>query len=638
MDRWSGAYDGPRHYFSRVVRWLCLKVVALCLLLLSSPAVAATTPKPKALYRDGPTGRYLLDGNWYHRADPADQGTKLAWQRSTTASGWLTTHVPVAVNAGDFSLQSYTGVVHWFRKDFKVPRASRDADWIFRFESVNYRAKAWLNGRPIGQHVGAYLPFEFRAKGIRPGKVNRLVVRVDSRRQKFDLPPLSVRSNGQFEGGWWNYNGILREVYLRRVVHLDMESAFVTPRLRCRTCPATVTIDARVANVTRHGRRAAVSGTFQGARLRFKPHRVPGHGTAHFKARIKIRHPSLWEPGHPALYRVDLSLADQGGRLVQRYRIHTGIRSLSVNRLGRIVLNGREVNLRGASIHEDSLSRGAALTPAQMRQNFAYLRELGATVTRQHYPLNPYELELADRYGILVWSEIPVYRMKSTLFNIAEVRNKALRMLREEITRDYNHPSVMVWSIGNENASRPKRGFQHYILKAAHTVEKLDPTRLVGLATSGFPTVEKQKIYLNLDVLGVNDYFGWYGGPRGSIADRTKLAGYLNRLHSDYPNQALVITEVGAEANRNGPVTEKGTYQFQADFLKYQLDVLDSLPFINAVLIWNLRDFRVKPGWAGGNPLPHPPVNEKGLIDDNGYRKPAFGVVRQIYHSLRPFR
>ena len=196
----------------------------------------------------------------------------------------------------------------------------------------------------------------------------------------------------------------------------------------------------------------------------------------------------------------------------------------------------------------------------------------------------------------------------------------------------------MVWSIGNENASRPKRGFQHYILKAAHTVEKLDPTRLVGLATSGFPTVEKQKIYLNLDVLGVNDYFGWYGGPRGSIADRTKLAGYLNRLHSDYPNQALVITEVGAEANRNGLVTEKGTYQFQADFLKYQLDVLDSLPFINAVLIWNLRDFRVKPGWAGGNPLPHPPVNEKGLIDDNGYRKPAFGVVRQIYHSLRPFR
>jgi hypothetical protein len=100
-------------------------------------------------------------------------------------------------------------------------------------------------------------------------------------------------------------------------------------------------------------------------------------------------------------------------------------------------------------------------------------------------------------------------------------------------------------------------------------VRKLDPTRLIGIATSGFPTVEKQRIYLNLDVIGVNDYFGWYSGPRSSIADRAALSGYLNRLHSDYPNQAFCVTEFGAEANRHGPVTEKGTYEFQADFLKY---------------------------------------------------------------------
>ena len=93
-----------------------------------------------------------------------------------------------------------------------------------------------------------------------------------------------------------------------------------------------------------------------------------------------------------------------------------------------------------------------------MRQNIGYLRDLGATITRSHYPLHPYTLELADRYGILVWSEIPVFRMASRLFAISEVRNKALRMLREEIARDANHPSVAVWSIGNENASRPGTG------------------------------------------------------------------------------------------------------------------------------------------------------------------------------------
>jgi beta-glucuronidase len=228
--------------------------------------------------------------------------------------------------------------------------------------------------------------------------------------------------------------------------------------------------------------------------------------------------------------------------------------------------------------------------------------------------------------------------MASHLFAISEVRLKALRMLREEIMRDVNHPSVMVWSVGNENASRPGTGLRKYIRKAARTVEELDPTRLVGIATSGFPTVEKQGIYTELDVLGINDYFGWYNGPRGTIADRGQLSGYLNRLHSDYPNQALVITEFGAEANRVGPVDEKGTFAFQADFLKYHLDVIDSKPFVNGALIWNLRDFRVKPGWEGGNPKPNPPINYKGLVDDNGHEKPAFAVVQEIFRRTGPFR
>jgi len=269
---------------------------------------------------------------------------------------------------------------------------------------------------------------------------------------------------------------------------------------------------------------------------------------------------------------------------------------------------------------------------------FENLRDLGATITRAHYPLSPYELELADRYGILVWSEIPVYRMKSTLFNVTAIRARALRMLRETITRDYNHPAVMVWSLGNENASRPKRGLRRYIRIATRTARRLDPTRLTGIAISGYPTVEKQAIYQRLDVIGINDYFGWYPGPAGSIADPRGLDGYLDRMHSDYPRTALMITEFGAEANRHGPVSEKGTYEFQSEFLDYHLRVFARKPFINGAIVWSLHDFRVKPGWAGGNPLPHPPVNEKGLIDDAGFRKPAFATVRQVFQRTGPFR
>ena len=610
----------------------------LATLLAAAPAHAADRPKPGALYHDGPSGRYLVNGTWYQRPDSQDAGIAQRLQRQESLAGWTRTTVPSASNAGVFTPESYIGTVHWYRKDFRLPRASSSSKWVLRFESVNYRARVWLNGKPIGTHVGSYLPFELRAKSVRRRGVNRLVVRVDSRRQKFDIPPLSQRASGAFEGGWWNYNGILREVYLRKVDQFDFEEVFFEPRLRCRTCAATVVVHAKVANVNTRGATARITGSFGGRRLRFRAHRVPGRGRARFRARVRIRNPRLWSPERPTLYGGSLRLQTSTGRAVQRYRVRTGIRSLSVSRLGRIQLNGRDVNLRGASMHEDSLSRGAALTPNQMRQNVGYLRDLGATITRSHYPLHPYTLELADRYGILAWSEIPVFRMASRLFAISEVRHKALRMLRTEIVRDANHPSVAVWSIGNENASRPGTGLRKYIRKAERTVRDLDPTRLIGLATSGFPTVEKQQIYTELDVLGINDYFGWYNGPRGTISDRNQLSGYLNRLHSDYPNQAIVITEFGAEANRSGPVTEKGTYEFQTDFLHYHLDVFASKPFVSGALIWNLRDFRVKPGWAGGNPLPNPPVNEKGLVDDQGRKKPAWGTVRQIYRATGPFR
>jgi beta-galactosidase/beta-glucuronidase len=617
---------------------LVLLALSGAVALLPAPALAAKRPQPKALYENGPSGRYLLDGTWYRRADPLDQGVGSGFQLSRGLAGWTRTSVPNAMNAGDFSVESYLGSVGWYRKDFKVPRASTDSKWVFRFESVNYRARVWLNGKPLGTHVGAYLPFEVRAKDIKRGGVNRLVVRVDGRRQKFDIPPLSVRSSGAFEGGWWNYTGILREVYLRKVTNLDFANVRVRPSLHCRSCAAVVKVVATVENVTRRGRRVAISGRFGKWPLRFRAHRVAGHQSRRFKARLRVRNPRLWSPENPALYSLRLSLADRGGREVQRYRARTGIRVFKVDRLGRVELNFREVNLRGASVHEDNPILGAAIGPDQMRTNISFLQQLGATITRSHYPLHPYFLELADRKGILVWSEIPVFRMASRLFAISEVRLKALRMLREEIERDANHPSVMVWSVGNENASRPGTGLRKYIRKAARTVQELDPTRLVGIATSGFPTVQKQRIYTELDVLGVNDYFGWYNGPRGTISDRAQLDGYLNRLHSDYPNQALFITEVGAEANRDGPVEEKGTYAFQAEFLKYHLDVFDSNPFINGALIWNLRDFRVKPGWEGGNPKPSPPVNFKGLVDDAGKPKPAFAVVQEVFRRTGPFR
>ena len=132
-------------------------------------------------------------------------------------------------------------------------------------------------------------------------------------------------------------------------------------------------------------------------------------------------------------------------------------------------------------------------------------------------------------------------------------------------------------------------------------------------------------------MLGVNDYFGWYPGPAGDIADPSLLGDYLAKERACYPKQAIMVTEYGAEANRSGPVDERGTYQFQSQYVSSQLAELDALPWLSGAIYWALSDFLVWPGWTGGNPYPTPPLFSKGLLTYQGMPKPAFGVAQQAY-------
>jgi beta-glucuronidase len=137
-------------------------------------------------------------------------------------------------------------------------------------------------------------------------------------------------------------------------------------------------------------------------------------------------------------------------------------------------------------------------------------------------------------------------------------------------------------------------------------------------------------------VLGVNDYFGWYVGPSGQIFDRTRLPGYLDHLRACYPKQALMVTEFGAEANRDGPPEEKGTYAYQQDFVNYHLGVFAARPWLSGAIYWALDEFWVRPGWDGGDPRPQPPIFQKGLISYDGVPKPAFADVQRWYTQTPP--
>jgi beta-glucuronidase len=620
----------------RALRTLPL-VFALSLALpahaLAASGNAAVAPTAKVLYHDGYTGRYLLDGAWYLRLDPLDQGLPQGFQRQAGLAGWTQITVPNAWNATDLSDASQRGGVAWYRKDFRVPAATKTTSWVARFESVNYRARVYLNGQQIGTHEGAYLPFEVPLTNVRKRGVNHLVIRVDSRRSDSDLPPLVDSDNGTPGGGWWNYGGLLREVYLRKVDRVDIASLVARPILPCRACDASVLVQATLHNVDRKKRKVAFHASVGGLAAHFKSVTIPAHGQRQVSAKVTISNPRLWEPGDPQLYRVKAS-ASIGGHTGASYDVHIGIRSIKVKK-GRLILNGVPTTLRGASVHEEAPGTGGALTPEQVRAQFGELQQLGATLTRSHYPLNPQFLEAADRAGVMVWDEIPMYRMSDQALNMKSVRDKGLTDIQAMILRDQNHPSVLTWSIGNENPSQPGFGQTRYIEAAHALVNQMDPTRLLAFDIAGYPSTPKIPQYKYITALGINDYFGWYPGPSGQLVDRNGLGPYLDQMHAFYPRLALFVTEYGAESNRHGAVDEKGTYEFQDDWLAFQNSVFDSKSYLNGAIVWILRDFKVRPGWDGGNPVSGAPYNQKGVMDQNGDPKPAYPLLQRIYQNVQ---
>ena len=614
---------------------LCIPVALAAISTASGqgPAYVAQPPSKGAQDRDGQTGRYLLGGTWLYRADPGDAGVAQGWWGNVAATdGWSPVAIPNAFNAGDFSSASALGSVGWYRRDFVLPSgafapalAPRDRFWMIRFESVNYRATVWLNGRLIGSHAGTSLPFEFDLRGLRPG-VNRLLVRVDSRRSPSDLPPGP-------NGGWWNFGGILREVYLRAVQTADLARVRVRPLLPCPRCPASVEEVAQVRNLTGAPQAVRLRGLYGSTPVDLGEATLGPWGTWTARAQVVIPDPQLWSPDHPVLYRAKLSLADAQGRPLSGYVTYSGVRSITVTRGGRLELNGRPVRLRGVELREQNVKTGAALSADQLTQLVGWAKTLGATVIRSD-PLDPQLAEMADRDGLLIWSEIPVSGLVGDTYLAQRAwRSRADALLADNIAANENHPSVFLWSIGNELATPATSAEGAYIASAAGLAHHLDPTRPVGIATQGWPGLPCQSAYAPLDVIGLNEYFGWYDSGGGETDDRDALGRFLDSLRRCYPNKAILVSEFGFESNRNGPVEERGTYQFQREAAAYHLRVFASKPWLSGAIYFLLQDAAVSPGFGGGDPWPQPPFVQKGLLDLQGNQKPAFATVSWIYHA-----
>ncbi|MGZ4255103.1 MAG: glycoside hydrolase family 2 protein [Solirubrobacteraceae bacterium] len=583
-----------------------------------------------------PPAAIALDTGWRSVPDPENVGLSDGWSQGLPSRGDASTvDVPNDFNP-NVSRAADRGAVVWYALRFTGPAAIAERSWSVRFEQVRRRAEVWLNGRRIGGSAEPYAPFSVRATSLRYGAPNLLVVRVTN-----------VAGPGSFPQDWWNWGGIVRGVSLQPVGRLALEDLGVMPRLGCGYRCGSLLVEGTLRNVSGERLPAGIvvgvrspSGAEVGAGVVRRS--VQAGASVPISFTVALRgHLALWSPSDPALYGVEVQTVS-GNRVEQANSLRVGLRSIKVSR-GILYLNGHRLWLHGAAIHEDVIGRGAALSDGDIDTIVSQLRSVGANITRAHYLLSDQLLGELDAAGIMVWSQPPVDHADALLAG-ARGRKRALAMLRATILGERSHPSVVVDSVANELTPTPNTtpGTERYLRQAIGLAHRLDPAAVVGLDTYCYPGFPAQRIYSRLDVLGIDDYFGWYTGLLGhSVANFDEFAPFLRLSHARYPRQALVVSEFGAEALYDGPAAVKGTFEFQSDYLRRTYAVLGGLPFMNGSIYWALRDFAVRPGWTGGTALPlgYPTdgLNHKGLIAYDGTEKPAFAVAASLFGQIPAF-
>lgn len=589
----------------------------------SASSLSQTAP---SVINSGPTGRVALTGPWRVKTDRYDTGSSKGYQSGAFDGRAVT--LPYSPNArtltGNAGVESHRGTVAWYRTSFAVQKAG---DYRLRFESVNHRATVYLDGRKIGTHVGEYLPFEFLV-GLKAGVEHELVVKADWR------GPLRMKREG-WHRTWFNFGGINREVTLRPVGDSELTAPTINTRLQP---DGSAKVDITVHAKNRIDSRAlGVIGVLRRGderyELDFPDLVVPRRGTKILYAQVTVPKPALWEPGSPNLYDLELGVPGESG-----YVQKVGLRQ--VQRDGtKLLLNGKRVELHGASIHEDAKGRGDAVTGPDMDALVEDLKSIGANATRAQHPLHPALLERLDAAGMLLWMGVgPVDAPGAWTSRGPRLLAQAKSRVRASYFQAQPHPSLIVWNLVNEIAGNGHPAGQvPYIQSMSAELKRRDPGRLVALDIWGaHPPKVAGPVYRNIDAIGDTNYIGWYEltkAPRQTV--RNAIRTHITDLQKIFPDKIMVVTEFGAEANDLNPTNRPGGFRFQADLLRLHLDEYAKIGDLSGALVWNLRDFAVAPSFAGGSIRKQVPeirivkgINQKGLFEYAGRRKRSADVVQ----------
>lgn len=540
------------------------------------------------------------NGAFFINAKPKDKSDLVEYDFDLSD----TISVPSDWNTKKENLFYYEGTV-WYKKSFDYIKTNATNRVFVYFEAVNYQADVYFNGKKLGTHIGGFTPFNFEVTNLLKESDNFLIVKVDNKRKKEGVPTLNT--------DWFNYGGITRDVKL-----VEVSSNFIQDYFIQLNPKNNEQINGFVQLKGTDISEKEILITIPELKIKTK---VLTNKQGIASIELNSKKIKYWSTKNPYLYEVVLKSGND------ELKDQIGFRTIKTEGQ-EILLNDEKIFLKGISIHEESpISGGRGSTIQDAQQLLDWAKELGCNYVRlAHYPHNEHMVRLADKMGMLVWEENPVYW--TIAWDNEETYKNAQNQLTEVINRDKNRASVIIWSMANETPTSESRNI--FLTNLASHTRELDPTRLISAAleqsnfegNSTIRTIHDSFADV-VDVLSFNQYVGWYDGL-------PEKCGQISWKITQ--NKPVLISEFGAGAKigLHGDKSERWTEEFQEDVYIQTLKMLEGIEQLQGFSPWILVDFRsprrVLPKIQDG-------FNRKGLISENGQKKKAFFILKDFYNN-----
>ena len=562
---------------------------------------------------------YLLDTPMRLKIDLAGM-----WDYSIDGSGSGRVRVPAAYD--------FVGNVVLSRT-FNISEEQIDR-YVFQLVmyGANYRCEIYLNGDFLVSHSGGYTSFSqpIPANVLQPGSENHIRVVVENELDDRNTVPLKLQV-----WGWKNYGGILRDVFILATPKLHFRDVILRSNLGKGLSSAIVAFEAAVEGehqiVSSDPKKPAsigfvvemldkISGESVGRSL-LVPLLRSEEGWENPRAEVSLSALKLWSPDTPDLYLVKAFLVSVEGKqqtVIDEWDVNYGIRKVEIS-AANILLNGQRVVLKGVVWNEYHPTWGSALPYEQMEKDIVLIKSLGANAVRfGSHPPHPYMLNLCDRYGLLALVELPVVYSPSSILRDEYYTELAGITMKEMITRDRSHPSVLAWGIGDgfESSSEETRSFVQSLTGLARSLDDR-PLYYASVMHEGDVCSDL------VDIAAVNVY----------VRELDVFKRQAEQWKASHPDQPVVVAKFGTEVeqdNRNG-YTDPLSYEAQARFYLQRLDALKSLAYDGA-FVWAMNDWRGdRPALtvSTGDPL----VHSMGLVSDRREKRLAYDAVRSVFRG-----